>query len=69
MPKQPTSVSLDRDTREKIERAREKLSHGKHIKPSLGEVVRGALALGLPLLTAPRDEERAHDSCPPPRSA
>lgn len=49
--KQATSVALDPATRERIERARTKLSHGT-IKPSLGEVIREAIDRGLPLLTA-----------------
>lgn len=57
MPKQPTTIQLDRETRDKIERARETLARGNE-KPSRGSVMREAITLGLPLLTA-SDRRRA----------
>jgi hypothetical protein len=47
--KQPTSVSLTAEQREAIKEAQQRLAKSG-IKPSMGDVMRASMDLGLPLL-------------------
>ena len=62
MPKCATTISLDVRMREQLEDARARLTRGQ-IRPSMADVVREAIARGLPLLVK-EAESVAHEAVP-----
>ena len=61
--KRPTTIGIDEAMRAQIEAARTKLSRGS-IRPSMGDVVREALLLGLPQILSIQAAPNAMNETP-----